>query len=262
MKIFSALVVLLLFCVACSDVKPDMSKPAVVGFPTPMFDGMIGAVQGQVMKTLSPQTLVYVQNATLTVGDQEYVKIFWNDTTGYVPRSWLLEDGRLGVVDCTEANPIEIFDDEQLKSPSGKTMSEMQLIAYKEMPNGLSKIVYMYEKDGARPWFGYFRHPVTSDSASMAFFNLYYEAFRLKRYENNPEPYEALKRDDRFNNIALRASVFGLPTSGAASAGHTEMKWVDANGNELTGDNIPGQFILHYIWDDDTESDGNHLGDD
>lgn len=233
MRTLLPLVTLVLLCVACGSDKPDLSKPAVIGFPTPMFDGLIAATTGDVMKTLSPQTLVYVQNATIKVNDLEYVKIFWNDTTGYVPTNWLLHGGTLGVVDCTESNPIIIYDDEALTTPSGKTLSEPQVIACKELQGGVSKIVYMFEKDGARPWFGYFKHPITTDSMTVASFSM---------------------------SGAPAATDNGA--SAATAGGHTEMEWTNMSGTKVTGDDIPGEFALHYIWSDNTESDGNHLGDE
>ena len=238
---------------------------AVTGFPTPLYDGMVSATTGSAATTLPPQTVVYVQDFELDVNNKKMVKVSVNDTTeGYVRRDWLLEGGKLGVVNASEQNPVVIYDDEEGQVISGKSMTEFQLIAFKNISDQASQIIYMNERDASRPFIGYIKVPVTSDSASMVFCNLYLDANQKMRFENNPAPMEALSHDTRFEMVAMRQELFGLlggTPDKPAKSGHTEMQWVDGNGNKLTGADIPGQFVLHYMWDNQTESGGNHLGD-
>ena len=263
MKILS-FIALALLCFACDSGKPDMTKIAVTGFPTPMYDGMVSATTGSVTKTLPPHTLLYVQNFELDVNRQKMVKVYLDDSLeGYVPKEWILEGGSLGVVDCSEATPLIIYEDEELHVPSGKTMVELQFVGFKNIRGTLSKIIYANEKDGTRPHIGYIETPVTSDSLSLAFCKLYVEAYQQKRFEKNDAPMEALRTDARFNSVALREGIFGpVIDVSTKPGGHTTMTFIDEDGNALTGDSIPGVAVLHYIWEDNSESDGNHFGDD
>lgn len=249
-------------CFAACTEKPNLTKTAVTGFPTPVYDGMVAATSGTVLKLLPPQTVVYVQPDSLSISNQDFVKIYWNDTSGYVPANWLLDGGTIGVIDASPEHPVVISDDPGEKTPSGATFTEMQLVSFKKYSDDITQVVYANEKDSSHPWFGYIMQPVFSDSLSVAFFNAYADANQKKR-EGNNTALDALMNDTRFNAVALRQSVFASNSSGSGggSGHHTEMEWTDANGNKLTGDAIPGQFVLHYIWDDDSESDGNHLGD-
>lgn len=256
---------LVLLCFACDSAKPDMSKVAVTGFPTPMYDGMVSATTGSVTRTLPPHTLVYVQNFELDVNRVKMVKVFLDDTTeGYVPKEWILEGGTLGVVEASEANPLVVYEDQELHVPSGKTMSELQLVGFKNIIGTLSQIIYTNDQDGTRPYIGFIEAPVTSDSLSIAFCKLYFDAYQQQRFEKNGAPMEALRSDARFNSVALREGIFGPVAAGGSSekGGHTTMSFTDEDGNALTGDSIPGVAVLHYIWEDNSESDGNHFGDD
>lgn len=252
---------LVLLCLACGSDKPDMTKVAVTGFPTPMYDGMVSATTGSVTRTLPPHTLLYVQNFELNVNNKKMVKVIVSDSLeGFVPREWILEGGKLGVVNCSEANPLVVYEDEELHVPAGKTMSEVQLIGYKTIIGDLSQIIYANDQDGTRPYIGYINTPVISDSLSIAFGDLYFEASRMQRFEHNPAPMEALYSDTRFNASPLREIVFG-PGTTVAKSGHTTLNFIDEDGNALVGDSIPGVAVLHYIWEDNSESDGNHFGD-
>jgi len=252
-------IALVIFSCGISD-KPDTTKMAVTGFPTPLYNGMVSATTGSATITLPPQTVVYVGNFELNVNNKKMMKVFVNDTTeGYVQRDWILEGGKLGVVNATAANPIVIYDDEEGQVISGKTMTDLQLISFKNIFGETSQIIYANDRDASRPFIGYIRVPVTSDSVSMLFCNLYLEANQKMLFENNPAPMEALAHDTRFESVALRSELF--EEQQASTNLHAEMSWVDGNGNKLTGADIPGQFALHYIWADKTESDDNHLGD-
>jgi hypothetical protein len=259
-----SIIALILLCLACGSGKPDMVKTAVTGFPTPLYDGMVSATTGSATKTLPPHTLVYLQNLELNVNNKPMVKVYVDDSTeGYVPREWLLQDGKLGVVECSNTNPIIIYDDEEGQVVSGKTMVELQLVGFKNVSEGVSQIIYANDRDGSRPFIGYIKAPVISDSLSMAFSYLFFDAFQKQRFENNTRPMEALLDDERFNSLPLRARTLGpVTTPATASSGnHTTLKWIDQDGNALLTDSIPGVAVLHYIWEDNSESDGNHFGD-
>src|ERR1051325_193620 len=212
------IIALVLLCIACGSDKPDMTKTGVTGFPTPMYDGMVSATTGSVTTTLPPNTLLYVQNFTLTVNNKSYVKVFVNDsTTGYGPKEWILEGGMLGVVNCSAADPIKIFDDPKQEVFSGKIMSELQLVAYKDFSDGASQIIYSNDRDASRPFIGYIKAPIITDSLSMAFCNLFFDAMQQQRFENNTRPMEALLADERFNSLPLRVSTLG-PVRDATTA--------------------------------------------
>jgi len=255
---FTALVLL---CFACGSGKPDMTKMAVTGFPTPLYDGMANATTGSATITLSPHTVVYIQNFELDVNNEKMQKVFVNDSIeGYVPKEWILEGGKLGVVNCSESTPLVVYEDEELHVASGTTMTEVQLVGFKNISDNLSQIIYANERDGTRPFIGYIKTPIISDSLSMAFCTLYFDASQKQRFEQNPAPMEALYADTRFSSAPLREVVFG-PVRTATKSGHTTMNFIDEDGNALAADSIPGIAVLHYIWEDNSESDGNHFGD-
>ncbi|MEI9921046.1 MAG: hypothetical protein WDO14_19960 [Bacteroidota bacterium] len=264
MKTLSFLALVLL-CIACGSGSPDKKNIAVTGFPTPLYDGMVDATTGSTTKTIPPNTIVYLQNFELDVNNKKLVKVFVDDSTeGYVRRDWLLEGGRLGVVNCSEASPIVVYDDEEGQVISGKTMTETQLVSFKNVSDGTSQILYANDRDASRPFIGYIKAPVISDSLSMEFSKLYFDANQKMRFENNPAPMEALHGDPRFDSAPLRQALWGSGEESAPQAstgGHTDLKWTNEDGKELTEAEIPGKLELHYIWDDGTESGGNHLGD-
>jgi hypothetical protein len=260
MKILSC-ITLVLLCFACDSGKPDMTKIGVTGFPTPLYDGMVSATTGSVTKTLPSHTIVYLQNFELNVNNKKMQKVYVNDSTeGYVPKEWILEGGKLGVVDCSEANPLVVYEDEELRVMSGTRMTEVQLVGFKNISGDLSLIIYANDRDGTRPYIGYIKAPVISDSLSMAFGSLYFDASRKERFEQNPAPMKALYDDPGFDTAPLRTVVFGAAKKAPVS-GHTTMSFIDQDGNAVVGDSIPGVAELHYMWEDDSESDGNHFGD-
>jgi hypothetical protein len=254
-------IAIVLLCFACGSGTTDMTKIAVTGFPTPLYDGMVSATTGSVTKTLPPHTVVYVQNFELDVNNMKMIKVFVDDSTeGYVPKEWVLEGGKPGVVNCSETNPLIVYEDEEMHVNSGKRMTEVQLVGFRNVTGDVSLIIYADDKDGSRPFTGYIKTPVISDSLSMAFGSLYFDASQKQRFEQNPAPMEALYHDSRFGSAPLREIVFG-PVRSASKSAHTTMNFIDEDGNALVGDSIPGVVVLHYIWEDNSESDGNHFGD-
>ncbi|NOT76177.1 MAG: hypothetical protein HOP08_14715 [Cyclobacteriaceae bacterium] len=258
---------------SCSPTKLEKTNPAITGFPTPVYEGMIDVASGKVATTLPMHKIVYVMNDKLTVNDVEFVKIHWNDTVGYVASAWLLQGGQQGVIDSSEENPITIFSDPDLKVASGNTFTELQMVSFKKSGDQSSQIIYFGANETTKPSFGYITAPVISDSLSVQFYLTYTKAFWESK-NGDPAGMTALMSNNTFASLPLYHQIFQDPGGEDSSeedaygdgsvqshVTHVPMEWRNADGNIVDANEVPGQFELHYIWDDDTESDGNHLGD-
>ena len=253
---------------ACSPEKLEKINTAITGFPTPVYDDV---ATGQVIKTLPMHTVVYMMNNKITVNDVEFVKIYWNDTVGYVASGWLLPGGQQGVVNSSQENPITIFSDPDLKVASGNTFTEMQMVSFKNADQS-SQIIYFGANEGSKPSFGYITAPVFRDSLSIQFYIAYNKAF-WENKNGDPNGMAALASSTMFASSPLYIEIFYAGEEDAyggtedqfpdeaPKGGHVEMEWRNANDVVVDVIGIPGQFELDYIWDDGTESDGNHLGD-
>ncbi|HMJ71153.1 MAG TPA: hypothetical protein VK508_19770 [Cyclobacteriaceae bacterium] len=258
MKISPVLTLILLALLSsCGSSKPDLSKPAMTGIATPVFEGMVAAMSGNVYAMLPPLKTVYVLSDSMKVMDQNYVKVWWNDSSGYVPAGWVMPGFRKGV-HYTAIDPA-LFADEQRTISTSYRLSDWQLVAVGETKGTSTQIIY--ELDG-KPAIGYVEEiRIFLDSTDLAFYDAYQET------NGDVNEIEALKTDAKYEASLVRRVKLGDATVDDATPWlskedkpHSEPEWF-SNNERLDPSEYPGTFALHYVFTDSSLSEINHFGD-
>lgn len=269
MKIFPFLLLAaVMLLTSCSGSKPDMSRPALTGVRTPVYEGMVSAMSGTRYAWLKPLTTVYVQGDSIKIQDQGFVKVWWNDSSGYVPAGWVLLNGKVGVLSAIETTTV--YSDASLATPADATFGDWITIPVGELTDRSVQVMYDVEGD---PAIGYIdRTRVFLDPIDIEF----YAAFAAA--DGTVGSYEAIRNDSRWMTSALRKAKFGDDGEGesaeaesaegedvpywAQKKDHVEPIWYrDETHVQLTAGEYPGEFALNYMWEDSTLSDINHFGD-
>lgn len=252
---FLSLVVVVMLS-SCGGSKPDMSQPAITGVRTPVYEGMVSAMRGSQYAWLNPLTIVYVQSDSMLIGDTGFVRVWWNDSTGYVPAGWTMLNGRKGVLSVSGTCPV--YADPELTIPGDATLGDWQLIPIGNVTDKSAQTMYEIEGEAV---IGYIeRERVFLDTIDVAFYVAYQQA------DGKVDAYNEIKADDRWVGSILRPLKFedsDLARTVAARNTNWHMKpvWHRDERNLLGAGEIPGEFALHYVWEDSTLSEINHFGD-
>lgn len=250
---------------SCGGSKPDMSQPALTGVRTPVYEGMVSLVQGSQYTWLPPQTVVYVQSDSLKVGDSGFVKVWWNDSSGYVPAGWAILNGKKGVisVDGTSA----VFTDAALTNSADATMGDWILVSVGDVSDVSAQIMYADAEGEAT--YGYIDiNEVFFDPLDVSFFE------DFNNSNGSVGAYEAIRNSDLYTNCRLARMKFGDSEEGEVNDEpayeyvernvnyHQDPTWYrDERQAQLTEAEYPGEFALNYQWYDSTFSEVNHFGD-
>lgn len=264
------------FLASCGGSTTDMNRPALTGVRTPVYEGMVSAMQGSQLTWLKPQTQVYVQGDSLDVNGTGFVKVMWGDSTGYVPAGWVILNGKKGVISVDGISPV--FADAALTISGDARMGDWRLVTVGDVSDVSAQI--MYADAEGEPALGY-----------IDINEIYFDPLDLNFYDdfNNADgsvgSFEALRNSDKYASCRLAKRTFGDPEEGVGDVAqdteqeagglppsdgymastsnyHQPPVWYRNEGQaQLSETEFPGEFFLNYIWDDNTLSEINHFGD-
>lgn len=253
MKVLSIAGIAAIFvCLSCGSDSPDRSKPAITGIPTPFYDGMAAATMGQISITLPPQKIVYILNNTMTVNDVRFVGVaLGGDTTGYVPDGWLLRQGQAAVLQGH--TKVSVYSDSLGQNPVNE-YAGWNVVSVGTADGTLTKVLYAVE---GKPTFGFVDSKnISTDPTDVAYLQA---AIRNGTDSDDQLSSRQWKLRTPDKEIAQNASSDG--SEKVDDFGHVSMRWTDKNGKPAKKEDVPGEFILSYVFDDGSESAGHHLGD-